>query len=431
MILFAGKAYPASEQRRLLDELEDRINATLSGRRLLPDTVIQAINRLGKALRAGELDETIKLSGFSEYTGRINEFASLLSEEYLSRKVRAELGEGFFEPSETSAACGLDGIKNIPMPLGTLFHIAAGNMDALPAYTVVEGLLTGNINLLKLPQADNGLTVAALMKLIEIEPSLAEYIYVFDTPSSDIATMRRLSELADGIVVWGGDAAVGAVRAMAPTGAKLIEWGHRLSFAYLSGGYSVKSDELFALAEHIVATEQLLCSSCQTIFIDTESMTEIDHFCRDFLPVLQEARNGHPVTDIGAAAEISLKNYTAELERAISGKNEDNNRKYSGRMCSLIAGEDSELELSELFGRVLVKRLPRDKMMSVLRRKKGYLQTAGLICDNSDRETLTELLLRCGANRVTSAGNMSAAFIGESHDGEFALRRYVRIANVQ
>ena len=68
MILFAGKAYPASEQRRLLDELEDRINATLSGRRLLPDTVIQAIDRLGKALRAGELDETIILSGFSEYT---------------------------------------------------------------------------------------------------------------------------------------------------------------------------------------------------------------------------------------------------------------------------------------------------------------------------------------------------------------------------
>ena len=95
---------------------------------------------------------------------------------------------------------------------------------------MVEGLLTGNVNLLKLPQADNGFTVAALEKLIAIEPTLTEYIYVFDTPSSDIAAMRRLADMADGIVVWGGDAAVSSVRALAPPGARLIEWGHRLSF---------------------------------------------------------------------------------------------------------------------------------------------------------------------------------------------------------
>ena len=42
-------------------------------------------------------------------------------------------------------------------PLGVLLHIAAGNADGLPAFSVAEGLATGNINILKLPQADNGL----------------------------------------------------------------------------------------------------------------------------------------------------------------------------------------------------------------------------------------------------------------------------------
>ena len=189
---------------------------------------------------------------------KAREFASLLSREYLVRKLNKELGEGFFEPSETPPACGLAGIKKMPLPLGTLFHISAGNMDALPAYTVVEGLLTGNVNILKLPQADNGLTVAALSKLIETEPSLAEYVYVFDTPSSDIAAMRRLSEMADGVVVWGGDAAVSAVRAMAPTGAKLIEWGHRLSFAYISGDWTKKKEELAGRKTETEAREALL-----------------------------------------------------------------------------------------------------------------------------------------------------------------------------
>ena len=429
MILFAGRLYPASEQPRLLDELEDRINGALARGRLSPETVVRAIDRLGNMLRAGELDDLIEQSGLSGYMEKAREFASLLSREYLVRKLNTELGEGFFEPSETPPACGLAGIKKMPLPLGTLFHISAGNMDALPAYTVVEGLLTGNVNILKLPQADNGLTVAALSKLIETEPSLAEYVYVFDTPSSDIAAMRRLSEMADGVVVWGGDAAVSAVRAMAPTGAKLIEWGHRLSFAYISGDWTKKKEELAALAAHIVSTEQLLCSSCQTIFIDTDSMAETEKFCRDFLPLLQSARDAHPMTDIGAIAEMTLKNYTAELEAAISGA--AGKEPYAGRMCRLTACEDSELALSDMFGRVPVKRLPRERLMAVLRRKKGYLQTAGLLCDDSDRAELTERLIRCGVNRVTYAGNMSAVFAGESHDGEYPLRRYVRIANAE
>lgn len=243
--------------------------------------------------------------------------------------------------------------------------------------------------------------------------------------------MRKLSEMADGIVVWGGDGAVSAVRAMAPVGAKLIEWGHRLSFAYVSGDWTKRVKALSALAEHIVTTEQLLCSSCQTIFIDTDSMTEIESFCRQFLPLLQTARDSRPMTDLGAIAEITLKKYTSEMEAAIAGNGTDTKKQYSGRMCCLTVCEDSELELSDLFGRVLVKRLPRNQMMNVLRRKKGYLQTAGLLCDESDRASLTEMLIRCGVNRVTSAGNMSAGFAGESHDGEYSLRRYVRIANVE
>ena len=114
------------------------------------------------------------------------------------------------------------------MPLGTLLHIAAGNVDGLPAFSLAEGLLTGNINIVKLPQADDGLSLMIITTLIEIEPALSDFIYVFDTPSDDLPAMKRMADMADGIVVWGGDAAVSAVRQFAPAGAKLIEWGHKL-----------------------------------------------------------------------------------------------------------------------------------------------------------------------------------------------------------
>lgn len=92
---------------------------------------------------------------------------------------------------------------------------------------------------------------------------------------------------------------------------------------------------------------------------------------------------------------------------------------------------DGELELSPLNGNVLVKCLPRKDLLAALRREKGHLQTAGLLCAPADRPELTDLLCRAGATRITRAGDMSRTFRGENHDGEYSLRRYIRIADVQ
>ena len=46
--------------------------------------------------------------------------------------------------------------------------------------------------------------------------------------------MKRLAGLADGVVVWGGDGAVRGVRELAGPSVKLIEWGHKISFAYVT-----------------------------------------------------------------------------------------------------------------------------------------------------------------------------------------------------
>ena len=430
MILANGIVYQSSEQERILEELEDKINHTRLTENLTPQTVIDAVDKLGKCIAEGEFDILIKDILTDDFGVNIQDIARLLSRENIEYKIKIELGEDFFTPKNTSPPSGLPGISYRAVPLGTLFHIAAGNADVLPAFTVAEGLLTGNVNILKLPQADNGLTLTILQKLIEIEPELKNFIYVFDTPSSDISAMKKMADMADGIVVWGGDSAVKAVRALASPGTKLIEWGHRLSFAYISGDWHVKLSDLAQLAEHIVKTEQLLCSSCQTIFINTDKMEDLTDFCRAFLPCLEEARRKYPLTDIGAAAEMTLKTYTAELERALNGDDNSQPHVFHGTQCSLTACEDSVLELSGLFGNCPVKRLPEKDMMSTLRAAKCYLQTAGLIADSEDSARLTDLLIRCGVNRIMKVGNMSDTFSGESHDGEYSLRRYVRIVNI-
>ena len=395
------------------------MNAARMGQSLQAETVINAVSALGKRLEAGEFDSL--LAQFLPAGMTLSDLLPLLRRETLEAKLTSELGPDPFSsktfPKTTARV----------LPLGVLFHIAPGNLPGLPVYTVLEGLLTGNINLLKLPHGDKGLSLAAFRLLVEQEPRLAPYIYAFDLPSREKESLKTLASLSDGLVVWGGDRATQSARELAPAGCKLIEWGHRLSFAYLSG-YEDKEAELAALASHIIETGQRLCSSCQVIFLDTQSPTEAEAFCREFLPYLEKAAAKRPGP--GRGAQATLSGHTALLERIVENRVQ-NETLFQGKGCSVILRPDRELELSPMEGNVLVKLLPQKDLLPALRRQKGRLQTAGLVCTPERRETLTSLLSRAGLTRITRAGAMSASFPGEAHDGEYPLRRYLRIVDVE
>ena len=426
MILANGTQYESSMQSEILAGLEAKLNATLAGPPLEPETVIAAIDALGRRVAAGEFDDKIaalQIDGAEQY----KELAvRLLRRDSLEFKLRTELGPNFRPDYTTEPPAGLRPLRVLARPLGVLLHIAAGNADGLPAFSVAEGLATGNINILKLPQADNGLSLEIFRALLDQEPRLADWLYVFDTPSSDVGAIKQMADLSDGIVVWGGEAAVAAVRRFAHPGAKLIEWGHRLSFAYLVG--QRPEAELAALAEHIVATRQLLCSSCQVIYLDTEDYGNVTAFCERFWPILQAAAEAHRPQTLGAVAELTLRSYTDKLEAILD---DGAVKPWSSPLCSLLPQKDSELELSPLFANVLVKRLPRRELIPVLRRAKPYLQTAGLGCPTEDREALIGLLSRAGLTRITYPGSMSDPIPGEAHDGAYPLQRYLRMVDVE
>lgn len=430
MILSKGKIYDSKEQNYILKNIEANINTTRMTKTLSVDKVITAIDRLSQAIADGQFDNEISQLNIDGIENYIETAAMTLKCENIEFKVKTELGENFFDIQKTSPPYGQKGLTIRTMPLGTLLHIAAGNVDGLPSFSVVEGLLTGNVNILKLPQADNGLSIKILIKLIEIEPEISEFVYVFDTPSSDLLAIKRMAELSDGIVIWGGDSAISAVRQFAPPGCKLIEWGHKLGFAYISG-YEDKNAEMTALAEHIMSTKQLLCSSCQTIFIDTDSIDEVRVFCEEFLPFLEATALKNPLDSIGSVAERTLRNYNKKLEDILSGEIACSKMVYQGEHCSLTVCDDKRLELSDMFGNCLIKRLPQNELFTTLRKNKGYLQTAGLICEPEKRDELIELLARSGLTRIMRVGDMSSVFCGEAHDGEYALRRYTRIVNMQ
>ena len=422
MILYRGELCEDRELPRLLERLEADCLETIAGQSIDRETVVAACDALARRAEAGDYDSVLQpfLAAFSIDPARFREALFLFKREALSYKLAVELGS---EDLPDLTPPGRAPIRRRRMPLGVLFHMAAGNVDGLPAYSVVEGLLAGNVNILKLPAQDRGASLLLLRELVRLEPRLRDFVYVFDVPSTDLQSLERFAKIADAVVVWGGDEAVRAARTLAGPDTALICWGHKLSFAYAVP--PVSDGDLEALADHICATGQLLCSSCQGIFLDTGDMGEVYALAERFFPVLQVAARRHPPADPALRARATLELYARELEADSGGR-----RICRGGGVSVTAAPDSRLELGLLAGNCWVKPLPRDQIVPRLKPRKGCLQTAGLLCPEGEREALSALLARAGVVRVTGPGDMSRTVPGEAHDGTYPLAAYTRVVEV-
>lgn len=419
MILYQGQILENSRQDELINALKnDLFMPMIRNQSLCAETVINACDCLAQKVMRGDFDHIVKpfAALFNISQGQFESMVRLFTREGLTYKCSIELCDG-----ETV----IDGkIIRKRYPLGALLHIAAGNVDVLPAYSVIEGLLSGNVNILKLPMGDSGLSVQLLYELIKIEPALKDYIYVFDVPSTETQTLKQLADLCDGVVVWGGDMAVKAARSMVDINTKIIAWGHKLSFAYAEP--DATDEQLRELAKGICDTNQLLCSSCQGIFIDTDSRDIQLEFAKRFFDIFRQVNRESRPIDYGMKAKNAITIYNEMLEKHTTGR-----RILSDDGISVLACHDSELELSYLYRNIWVKQLPSHQIYT-LRKNKNHLQTAAVLtADPQKRQMLCTMLANAGVVRITSGGNMSRMICGEAHDGTYALREYSRIVETE
>lgn len=437
MILFEGMLLPDEELDAVLDKLWGSCISTIEHREDIAELVIRACGTISEKVKNGAynaiLHPLIEKGTFTHE--QLHEAISFFHEDNLRLKYEVELGnlkKTLNVLPEDSNISGLAVTQNVYTPLGILFHIAAGNAEGLPFYSVLEGMLAGNVNILKLPSMDDGLSVLLLHEIVREAPELAPYVCVLDVPSTNLKVMKRLADMADGIVVWGGDEAVRAARTMADPSTQIISWGHKLSFAYITPEIFLDTDnksyqnELYALARHICDTKQLLCSSCQGIFVDTEDETILLKAAEQFLHILDAVNLEFPEEAIGIRGKISISLYNEELEAPNTGR-----KILRGRGVSVIVAKDSELELSYLFKNCWIKALPRECILKQLKGKKGHLQTVGLVCAQEERKELAQLLAKTGITRIAHGGDMSHTAPGSAHDGEYPLRRYCKVVEIE
>lgn len=403
------------------------------------EAVLSACEALGRALleKGGALRARLERALLEAGAARAEELgpafaelAGLLSRASLEAKLKRELGGK--RPFSLRRISGDEDVFEAWQPLGLLVHVSPQNSFATGAMSVVEGLLAGNVNFLKTGGSEPPFAQLFLEALAQADASgtLKESLIAARISSRRSDLLAKVFAVADAIAAWGGEDALEAIRKLAPKHVPVVEWGHRISFIYLTPGAAADPATLEQIARECCEQEQQACSSPQCVYVDAEDWDALNRLADSLAAALSKVSPAIPrqAPDDAAAAEITMVSQCHELEGA------------AGR-ARLIAAEDGAWRIlvdargaltpSPLYRSVWLKPLPRRKLVETLRPMRRYLQTVGLACALGDAAELTALLLAAGATRLRRPGEMSRSYAGEPHDGRYALQRYARRVSVQ
>jgi phenylacetate-coenzyme A ligase PaaK-like adenylate-forming protein len=412
------------------DDIFESIRACL-GKSLPTEILFEASEKLFCALENGDVDleKSLVETGMDsdEAHKSVCGLAGVFSKTYLEDKLEHELGSITpFVPRRFNME---QNVLECYKPLGVLCHVAAGNSPGMGALSVLEGLLTGNINIVKLSGKENGFSAILLHKLVSFDSSgtIAQYVYALDIPSADTETLNKLFEFSTAIVAWGSIDAIDSIRASTKT--PVIAWGHHISFAYLTKAGAAIEANIVGIAHDICAENQQACASPQCLYYEG-GYDELAELAQRLKAALVKVSPEYAVAPIGIheQAQITSQNIMATLGSCMDEGDlvEDPNgnfRIYINRSPALMP--------SPLFRTIWLKPMQRNELVKYIMPMSRFMQTVSLGCILDEVYELTELLFSCGATRIVSPGNVFASYAGEPHDGVFALTKYCKRVAIQ
>lgn len=351
-----------------------------------------------------------------------------LSVDQLRVKLKRELGSE--HPFELKRQDARENHFEAWYPLGTLVHVTPNNSPLLGVLGVMEGLLSGNVNILKLARRDSAfaaLFYEALCKL-DTTGTIKDYVYVAKISSKEKDYLKNVLSLADVISVWGGEESVQSVKEISPRGARIVEWGHKISFSYIAKSKKQDSEVYKGLAYEICLNEQMACSSPQCVFVEDADFSELKELAKNLEKALNEVSPTmkRVLPGVQETAELTVTKEQVRLKSIKGGSHLVESKNHDWR---IYVEDTPALNSSPLFRTIWLKPMPRHLIISHLRPLKMYLQTAGIAADAFEVEALSRDLYMAGVQRIRAIGEMTDSYIGEPHDGVYALERYCQRIN--
>lgn len=403
------------------------------------DDIIRLLSEVGKSWQDPEYPyrrEALKilpqLIGFSP--GMIEEgietMVGLLDEDNLKTRLECDLGNRryldgweFFDPFNGHLRA---------QPLGIITHVSAGNVFVGAVDTLIQGIVTKNVNIMKMSSADPVFPVLFAKSLQEhdkhslLKGSVALLHWKGGTPEIE----DLLKERSDAVIVYGGEETVRSYRNGLGLHTRLVEYGPKYSFILVDSEAAEKNPAAIELmGRDIIMWEQSACSSPHVIYYEDRGRSIVE-FADLLAGELERWNRKIPQGKVyeDEAVEITRVREMAKVEEAM-GKSKlivpDR-----GIGWTVVIQFDSNFSISCHNRTIFIKPVARlEDVPEIVSGIGKHIQTVSIVADPERAFGLGKQLVQIGADRIVGPGKMAVRKHGTPHDGTRGLAEFVRWAS--
>jgi hypothetical protein len=369
-------------------------------------------------------------TGFSRPTlaNGLDSFFKQVTRENLHALLVQELGHAH-RLDQMSATSVEENLQRSAMVSGPEFlvHIAAGNIPNPALLSIVLGLLVRAAQFVKCASGASLLPRLFAHSLYDAEPKLAACLEIAEWPDGATELENMLFAEADCIAAIGSDEMLGAIRRQLPARTRFIEYGHRVSFGYvtrqaLSG---INANEAAArAAADVVAWDQLGCLSPHVIYVEHGGGVAVEQFAGLLAEELARQEESAPQGALPPerAAAIASRRAFYEVRAAHSRGTTRVWQSADSTVWTVVYEADPQFQLSCLNRFVYVKGvMDLAQALQNAGNVRSRISTVGLAAPDERASELAALLARWGVPRVCPLGRMQQPPLTWRHDGRPSL----------
>ena len=317
-----------------------------------------------------------------------------------------------------------------------LVHSWAGNVPALPLWSLVCGLLVKAGNIGKLPSAEPLFAGLFARLLVEVHPPLADCLAVVWWKGGDEGQAAALFGEADTVLAYGDNDSLEQIRRQLPITTRFLQHGHKLGFgligrAALDARRAPTTARLAAL--DVVRYDQQGCYSPHVFYVERGGKVSPREFAQYLASELANLEQRFPRRPLAFedAAGVAAWRQAGEL-RSLGGGGADLIGAAGAAWGVAYADTPQTLAPTALHRSIQVIAVETlDQVIAQVGAQRPFLQTAALAAAPAELFRLAELLGRAGVTRIAAIGSMTAPEAGWHHDGRFNLLDLVRMVEIE
>ncbi|KAB7705565.1 acyl-CoA reductase [Bacillus aerolatus] len=315
-------------------------------------------------------------------------------------------------------------------------HIWAGNVPALPLWSLISGLLVKAGNIGKVASAEPFFAGWFAQVLVEIEPRLADCFAVVWWKGGDEEREFSLFSQSGVVVGYGGNQSLQFLQSRIPITTRFLPFGHKISFGILSES-SLDSrkawQSVHQAALDVIRYDQQGCYSPHLFYVQRGGKVSPREVARMMANELENYQKRFPRRPLSMEESASLSSWRQKEEMGIF---DHPNKEVLGNSANdwTVVYEENNIHFTPSCLNRVVKVMPFEnieEILSLVAPHRHLLQTIGMAANPKELFDWAESLGKVGVTRITALGKMTSPEAGWHHDGRFNLLDLVNMVDIE